>query len=169
MDKTLAAAAMFVVILLPLQTRALPNPDTGPGCGLGKTLWSNSMNQKNILPQTFMATTNVTGFQTFAISTGTSGCSNDGVLWADTKTELFIAANYDDLSQEMAQAGGEHLFAFASMLGVREHDYAEFFAFTQQHHGTLIRTGPRSSHYLLASLLTELSQHRSLAYVTAGR
>ena len=169
MNKILAGAAMSVAILLPLQTLALPNPDTGPGCGLGKTLWSHSMNQKNILPQAFMATTNLTGFQTFAISTGTSGCSNDGVLWADTKTELFVAANYDDLSQEMAQAGGEHLVAFASMLGVREHDYAEFFALTQQHHETLTRTGARSSNYLLASLLTELSHHRTLAYVTSGR
>ena len=35
-------------------------------------------NQKNIAPQVMMATTNGTGMNTFAISSGTSGCTNDG-------------------------------------------------------------------------------------------
>ena len=100
------SVGIVVLCLQSIVALAIPNPDTGPGCGLGKKLWSNSMNQKNILPQAFMATTNVTGVQTFAISSGTSGCSNDGVLWADKKVEAFVATNYDDLVQEMAQGRG---------------------------------------------------------------
>ena len=37
------------------------NPDTGPGCGLGKLLWADAKHQKNIAPQVLMATTNGTG------------------------------------------------------------------------------------------------------------
>ena len=37
------------------------NPDTGPGCGLGKLAWADFKNQKNIAPQVMMATTNATG------------------------------------------------------------------------------------------------------------
>jgi hypothetical protein len=36
------------------------NPDTGPGCGLGKLAWSDYGHQKNIAPQVLMATTNGT-------------------------------------------------------------------------------------------------------------
>src|SRR2546426_3733255 len=58
---------------------AAANPDTGPGCGLGKLAWADFHHQKNIGPQVLMATTNGTfGSQSFGISTGTSGCTNDG-------------------------------------------------------------------------------------------
>ena len=39
------------------------NPDTGPGCGLGKLAWADFKNQKNIAPQVLMATTNATGIE----------------------------------------------------------------------------------------------------------
>ena len=63
------------------------NPDTGPGCGLGKLAWSDFKRQKDIAPQVLMATTNGTfGSQTFGISFGTSGCTNDGKVWAEHKS-----------------------------------------------------------------------------------
>ena len=66
------------------------NPDTGPGCGLGKLAWADYKNQKNIGPQVMMATTNGTfGSGTFGISSGTSGCTNDGQVMADQKTTMF--------------------------------------------------------------------------------
>ena len=36
------------------------NPDTGPGCGLGKLAWGDYKGQKEIAPQVMMATTNGT-------------------------------------------------------------------------------------------------------------
>ena len=54
------------------------NPDTGPGCGLGKLAWQNYPHQKTIGVQVLEATTNGTfGSGTFGISSGTSGCTND--------------------------------------------------------------------------------------------
>src|SRR5437016_4306155 len=86
------------------------NPDTGPGCGLGKLAWSDYKGQKQIAPQVLMATTNGTfGSQTFGISTGTSGCTNDGTIMASEKVNVFAALNFENLSQEMAQGQGEHL------------------------------------------------------------
>ncbi len=64
------------------------NPDTGPGCGLGKLAWADYKNQKNIAPQVMMATTNGTfGSGTFGISSGTSGCTNDGQVMAHQKNQ----------------------------------------------------------------------------------
>ena len=63
------------------------NPDNGPGCGLGKLAWSDYKTPKNIAPQVMMATTNATfGSQTFGISFGTSGCTNDSgsSAWASS-------------------------------------------------------------------------------------
>ena len=83
------------------------NPDTGPGCGLGKLAWADYKNQKNIAPQVMMATTNGTfGSGTFGISSGTSGCTNDGQVMAEQKTNMFAQLNFDNLSQEMAQGKG---------------------------------------------------------------
>src|SRR5439155_14632403 len=103
----LAFVAVFVGI--PAVAFSAVNPDTGPGCGLGKLAWGDFKNQKNIAPQVMMATTNVfPGFYWFAISSGTSGCTNDGAVWAEHKVTLFAEINIEDLSQEMAQGQGEH-------------------------------------------------------------
>src|SRR5918912_1451000 len=81
------------------QVRA-DNPDTGPGCGLGKLVWADYSRQKSIAPQVMMATTNGTsGSQTFGISSGTSGCTNDGTIMSQYKASVFAAANYDSLAQ----------------------------------------------------------------------
>ena len=95
------------------------NPDTGPGCGLGKFAWADYKNQKKIAPQVMMATTNGTfGSGTFGISSGTSGCTNDGQVMADQKTTMFALLNFENLTQEMAQGKGEHLASLATLMGV---------------------------------------------------
>src|SRR5574337_1079630 len=96
------------------------NPDTGPGCGLGKLAWSDYKNQKDIAPQVMMATTNGTfGSQTFGISSGTSGCTNDGKIMGDSRTVMFAELNFENLSQEMARGQGEHLASLADRKSTR--------------------------------------------------
>ena len=103
------------------------NPDTGPGCGLGKLAWADYKNQKNIAPQVMMATTNGTfGSGTFGISSGTSGCTNDGQVMAEQKTNVFANLNFDNLSQEMAQGRGEHLASLATLMGIPAEQHAAF-------------------------------------------
>ena len=55
-----------MVIAAPAGLAFAANPDTGPGCGLGKLAFQDFKNQKNIAPQVLMATTNGTfGSTTF--------------------------------------------------------------------------------------------------------
>ncbi len=155
----------LAVAILCLQSNvalAIPNPDTGPGCGLGKKLWSDSMNQKNILPQVLMATTNVTGFQTFAISSGTSGCSNDGLLWADHKVDAYVVANYDDLTQDSAQGQGDHLTSLATLMGVPLRSHAEFFAMAQREYRTFGGAGAQSLLEWFQSIREGMALHQAL-------
>jgi len=122
------------------------NPDTGPGCGLGKLAWADYKNQKNIAPQVMMATTNGTfGSGTFGISSGTSGCTNDGQVMADQKTTLFALMNFENLTQEMAQGKGEHLSSLATLMGIPAERHAAFFALTQERYTAMVEAGETSS------------------------
>src|SRR5574338_896775 len=115
------------------------NPDTGPGCGLGKLAFQDFKNQKNIAPQVLMATTNGTfGSTTFGISSGTSGCTNDGQVWADQKVTMFALLNFENLTQEMAQGKGEHLVSLATLMGVPEDQHGEFLAMAQERYTSLV-------------------------------
>ncbi len=122
------------------------NPDTGPGCGLGKLAWADYKNQKNIAPQVMMATTNGSfGSGTFGISSGTSGCTNDGQVMADQRTNMFAQLNVDNLSQEMAQGKGEHLSSLATLMGIPAERHAAFFALTQERYTAMVEAGETSS------------------------
>ena len=139
------------------------NPDTGPGCGLGKIAWADFKNQKNIAPQVLMVTTNGTGMNTFAISSGTSGCTNDGQVWASERANVFAAINFDNLSQEMAQGKGEHLASLATLMGVPEAQQPAFFALTQERYSDLVQAGETSSVALVKALNDAVSKSPVLA------
>ena len=142
------------------------NPDTGPGCGLGKILWADNTHQKNIAPQVMMATTNGTGMNTFAISSGTSGCTNDGKIMAEHKATVFAATNFENLSQEMAQGRGEHLASLATLMGVPANHQGEFFSMTQNQYTALIREGEASPVAMVKVINGAIATHPVLAQVS---
>ena len=143
------------------------NPDTGPGCGLGKLAWSDYSHQKNIAPQVLMATTNGTfGSQTFGISTGTSGCTNDGKVMAEHKTTMFAQLNFENLSQEMAQGQGEHLASLATLMGVPAEHQAAFFALAQERYTSLVKTGEASPVAMVKAINDAIATHPVLAQVS---
>ena len=142
------------------------NPDTGPGCGLGKLVWSDYAHQKNIAPQVMMATTNGTFSNTFGISRGTSGCTNDGKIMVEQKTTLFAELNFENLSQEMAQGQGEHLASLATLMGVPAEHQAEFFAMTQERYTSLAKTGEVSPVAMVKAINSAIATHPVLAQVS---
>jgi hypothetical protein len=136
------------------------NPDTGPGCGLGKLAWSDFKRQKDIAPQVLMATTNGTfGSQTFGITFGTSGCTNDGKVWAEHKTEFFVANTFESLAGDMARGEGEHLAALATLLGVPPQQQREFFTLVQSRYRDLTDKGDASPSALIKALDDAMSEH----------
>jgi hypothetical protein len=160
---------MSVAVLFGLQAglAMAANPDTGPGCGLGKLAWGDYKGQKEIAPQVLMATTNGTfGSQTFGISTGTSGCTNDGKIMGEHKTTMFASLNFDALSAEMAQGQGEHLASLASLMGVPAEHQAAFFAMTQERYTSLVNAGETSPVALVKALNDAIAGHPVLAQVS---
>ncbi len=147
----------------PITTFATPNPDTGPGCGLGKKLWEDWKGQKQIAPQVFMASTNVTGSYWFAISSGTSGCTNDTRIWDSERARLFIEINYTSLAEDMARGGGEHLASLATLLHVPQEHHPEFFAIVQERYSLVMDQGALSPASVAGALHGVIATHPALA------
>jgi Protein of unknown function (DUF3015) len=149
---------------------ATGNPDTGPGCGLGKLAWQNYPHQKTIGVQVLEATTNGTfGSGTFGISSGTSGCTNDGQVWASEKTNVFAAINFDNLAQDMAQGQGEHLSSLATLMGIPAEQQPAFFAMTQERYVFFTQAGESSPAAMVKALNDAAATQPKLAKVSSNK
>lgn len=135
--------------------------DTGPGCGLGKEVWKNDPNTDNIGKQLLISTTNnpFIPLQAFAITTGSLGCKNNGKLWVEEKVNLFASANFENLSQEMAQGQGEHLASLATLMGVPADQQADFFVLAQERYTSLATAGEPSPTLLVRTLNDGIAAH----------
>ena len=168
--KLLVLALMSFALILQGGLVLGSNPDTGPGCGLGKLAWGDYSYQKTIAPQVMMATTNGTfGSQTFGISFGTSGCTNDGRILVAERVNVFASINFENLSQEMAQGRGEHLTSLATLMGVPVEQHPEFFAMTQAQYQSLVKSGATAPTATIAALYDAMEKNPAFTQVAANR
>jgi hypothetical protein len=115
---------LLVVAALTLPAVAMAAGENNVGCGWGSKLFDG---QSGVVPQVLAATSNnFYGTQTFAITSGTSGCTQDGTVRSSWKTALFIDGNKDKLARDMSVGSGETLDSLAHLLGVQSQDRAAF-------------------------------------------
>ena len=120
MKKLVAVAA--VAALVP--AIALAQQNNVGSCGWGSKVFEG---QSGIAPQVLAVTTNGTsGNQTFGITSGTSGCTQDGAVRSTWKTAMFIDGNKETLARDMSVGSGEALDSLAHLLGVDAADRAAF-------------------------------------------
>ncbi len=156
MKKIIALGLM--ASLLPTLSIAAGNHPMG-GCGLGYLLLANKDNDK--ITQVLGATTNGTfGSQTFGISSGTSGCTQDGAVKMVRATEVFVDVNFDSLRREMAAGNGEYVNTLASMLGAT--DTTSMVRFFQTEYQSLFPQAGTTSAEMLQTLAQKLSVHPEL-------
>jgi hypothetical protein len=168
MKRVLMATLAVAFVGMQAGLAMAANPDTGPGCGLGKLAWQNYPNQKTIGVQTMEATTNGSfGTQTFGISSGTSGCTNDGKFWTEHKVNAFAALNFENIAQDMAQGQGEHLASLAALMGIPASQQPAFFAMTQEKYASLMAAGETSPMALVKALNDAVATHPMLAQVSS--
>ena len=174
--KSLILLAMIGVLfvsqgLLGLaDAKSLGTSDTGPGCGWGKIWWAQDAGAKTKGVQILMATSNgMFGNQTFGISSGTLGCTNDGKWWAQQKTIMFAELNYETLTQEIAQGRGEHLASLATLMGIPAERQALFFALAQERYESLVEVEDNSPANLVNELNEAIEKHPDLEKVAMTR
>ncbi len=88
----------------------------------------------------------------FSSTSGRSWLTEDGLVRDDIKTEVFVAANWSNLQQDIARSGGEYLASFEHLLGVPVSQRASFRQVARDHVQLLDRSGPSLS--LFATTMT---------------
>lgn len=157
MNKTMTSVA-FMLMAVPV---ASAFAGSGPGCGWGAQIWKG---QSGLSAHTAAATTNGTFWnQWFGLTSGTAGCEESAVVQNDAERRLFVANNLDNLAQDMAQGGGEHLAVLASLMGVTPSDEAAFFSIAQSNYSVLFASSETSGGAMLSELDRALSSDPSLA------
>jgi len=130
MNKKHLIAAL--VALAPMSAMAADNVG---GCGWGSKLFDG---QQGLFPQVFAATSNgFYGTNTFGMTSGTSGCTADGVVTSNWRTAMFIDGNKKKLARDMSQGQGETLDSLAALIGVEEHDKPAFFQLTRDNFSSI--------------------------------
>jgi len=151
---------MVVAFLGMIPVGAMAANNNIGSCGWGSKLMDG---QSGIGPQVLGATTNGTsGNQTFGISSGTSGCTQDGVVNSSWKTAMFIDGNKSKLARDMSTGSGETLESLANLIGVQEQDKAAFFRATKDNFARIFPSADPTTDQVVASLKQVLSKNEQL-------
>jgi len=160
MKKLLAVVAIAAV---PFGAMAAGENNIG-SCGWGAKLFDG---QSGVAPQVLGATTNGTfGNQTFAITSGTSGCTQDGAVRSNWKTALFIDGNKEMLARDMSVGSGETLDSLAHLMGVESQDRAAFNRVAKENLWKIFSAESTSD--IMANFRQVLAQDAQLARYTVA-
>ncbi|BAU48781.1 membrane protein [Sulfurifustis variabilis] len=158
MNKKLWVVAMLSA--LPVTAMAAGENNVG-SCGWGSKVFEG---QRGVAPQVLAATTNGTsGNQTFGITSGTSGCTQDGLVSSTWKTALFIEGNKEKLARDMSMGHGETLEALAKLIGIRDEDKATFFRVAKDNFGNIFAAENATTDQVLAGLRQAMASDAQLS------
>ncbi|MCC5858025.1 MAG: DUF3015 domain-containing protein [Ectothiorhodospiraceae bacterium] len=131
------------------------------GCGLGSMVWDG---QSGIAPQVLAVTTNGTsGNQTFGITSGTLGCTQDGVVRSSAKLGMYTGSNMDAIARDMSIGEGESLEVLAELMGVQSEDRPAFYAALQQNYATIFSSTDVTAEQVIAGIDATLREDAHLA------
>ena len=110
---------------------------------------------------TFKGTTKETTDTTSNITGTTSGKSwfEGGLVKKDREVQAFADLNFENVKQDMAMGRGEYLASLGTLMGVAPARQDEFFALTQSHYTTLVRSNQTTPSELLVALNRLLVPH----------
>jgi hypothetical protein len=129
MRLVMASALLTLALAVPAASAQEDETASSAGCGLGTMLFDG---QSGIGPQVLAVTTNGTsGNQTFGITSGTLGCTKDGVVRPPAEVRILLMSSLDNLATDVARGEGETLTSLASVMAIDEADQPRFFVSLQ--------------------------------------
>lgn len=156
MDKKLVFAALL--IFAPTAATAVDNLG---GCGWGSKLFDG---KRGLVSNIFAATSNSSyGTNTFGMSSGTSGCTQDGVVRSNWKTAMFIDGNKEKLARDMSNGGGETMESLVKLIGVQDQHKAAFFRLTKNNLAHIFASDNSKTDQVIYSLKQVLAADKDLA------
>lgn len=128
------------------------------GCGLGATL----MGPKS--GQIFAGTTNASSYnQLFAITSGTSECTDDAVVKAQVEQKIYVLNNFEGLQKDMARGQGEKLNSFAFLMGCSADSVQGFNSLTHKNYAAIFDTQTDSPETVVERVKTIVGSDKALA------
>lgn len=129
------------------------------GCGLGSVILGSQNNYLQILA----VSTNQypTYSQSSSISSGTSNCTEDGIVKNNKAQEVFVHLNYENLEKEMARGKGEKLDTLANLFGCSK-SKAKFASMTKKNYSKLFSKENDDPSKLYLAIKTEFNNDESL-------
>jgi hypothetical protein len=102
-------------LLVVAGAEAKMRPYGAAGCGLGSLVFKNN---NNTVSQVLAGTTNGTFYsQTFGITSGTSNCTDGGLVAKAKEIPMFIETNQVALANDIARGKGETLANLSKVMG----------------------------------------------------
>ncbi|MDQ3337505.1 MAG: DUF3015 domain-containing protein [Myxococcota bacterium] len=126
------------------------------GCGLGSILFG----AKPGFMQVFAATTNGTGGQTFAITSGTSNCDSSAANEAGI-ARAFVEANREAFAKDVSRGSGETIQTLASLSGCK--DNVAVGVSLQKNFKRIFPSAAASNTDISAAAVDSLKQDKGLA------
>jgi hypothetical protein len=120
------------------------------GCGLGSMVMGKDGSQ------VLAITTNETGTQTFAISSGTSNCVDEGIVHRRHEARAFIELNHRQLANDISKGQGESLSSLAHLYKCS--DERAFGTEMQKNYQSIFPTPASSDDHVEASILKVIDQ-----------
>jgi hypothetical protein len=135
-------------------------------CGWGSKALDG---QSGIGPQVLAATTNgLFGNQTFGITFGTSGCTQDGTVRSAWKTAAYIDGNKVKLTRDLSRGHGETLEGLATVMGVESADRAHFYSTARANFARLVPDADADTETLRVALREVVAADARLAKYSAA-
>jgi len=114
---------LLVCALVAAAPAAMAQANNVGSCGWGSKLFEG---QRGVFAQVLAATTNNTSSNTFSITTGTSGCTSDGLVTSGWRTAMIIDGTRLALARDAAAGQGETLDALMAVMAVKPADQDYF-------------------------------------------
>lgn len=155
----------LLVAAAPLAANAQVNNNVG-SCGWGSKLFDG---QRGIAPQVLAVTTNGTsGNQTFAITSGTSGCTQDGLVKSSWKTAAYLDQNMNKVARDASRGQGESLTSLADLIGVRAEHKGLFAQVMKDNFNVIFSSTDVNSESVAAKIKEVLAANDRLAIYSAN-
>ena len=139
--------------------------DATGGCGLGSKLFAG---QRGVAPQVLAMTTNGTSLDTVGVTSGTSGCKQDGTVTSNWKTAAYVGENMNKLALDVSRGEGESLRSLASLAGVSKEDSAHFNSTLKNNFAQIFPSSDVTSEKVLSNMKSILASDATLARYSAN-
>jgi hypothetical protein len=103
--------------------------------------------------------------QSSSITSGTSGCKSDSIVKEQYEQEIYVAATFDGLTEDMARGEGGYLRSFATLMGCGDELYPAFAEWSQDSVSRFAEM-PESPRAWVSAVKQDLATHPRLSGCT---